>query len=90
MDFVTVVMAVINTIASVAVWDTFAVATGERIGSTLQRGGLAGRVLNTRLLIGRQLHAVWATTHPLRDWGWEAEVTAVSIRICLPVAEVGT
>lgn len=28
-EFITVIMAVVNTIASVAVWDTFAVATGE-------------------------------------------------------------
>lgn len=64
-DFVSVVMAVINTIASVAVWDTFAVATGEGVGAALQCGGLAGRVLHARLLVGRQLHAIWAATHPL-------------------------
>lgn len=51
-DFVTVVMAVVNTIASVAVWDTFAVATGEGVGSALQRGGLVGRVFYTCLMVG--------------------------------------
>lgn len=64
-DFVTVVMAVVNTIASVAVWDTFAVATGEGVGSALQRGGLIGRVFHTCLVVGQQLHAIWTTTHPL-------------------------
>lgn len=64
-DFVTVVMAVINTVASVAVWDTFAVATGEGVGSTLQCGGLIGWVFNTRLLVGQQLHAIRTATHPL-------------------------
>lgn len=58
-------MAVVNTIASVAVWDTFAVATGEGVGSALQCGGLIGGVLHTCLLVGRQLHAIWAATHPL-------------------------
>lgn len=64
-DFVTVVMAVVNTIASVAVWDAFAVATGEGVGSALQRGGLVGRVLHTCLLVGQQLHAIRTATHPL-------------------------
>lgn len=64
-DFVTVVMAVVNTIASVAVWDTFAVATGEGIGSTLQCGGLIGRVFHTCPLVRQQLHAIWTATHPL-------------------------
>lgn len=63
-EFVTVVMAIINTIASVAVWDTFAVATGEGVGSTLQCGGLVGRVVHTRLLVGQQLHAIRTATHP--------------------------
>lgn len=58
-------MAVVNTIASVAVWDTFAVATGERIGSALHCGGLIGRVLHTCPLVGQQLHAIWTATHPL-------------------------
>lgn len=89
-DFVTVVMAVVHTIASVAVWDTFAVAAGERIGSALQCRGLVGRVFHTRLLVGQQLHAIWAATHPLRVGGWKAEMAAVSIRIGLPAAEVGT
>ena len=57
-------MAIINTIASVAVWDTFAVATGEGVGSTLQCGGLVGRVVHTRLLVGQQLHAIRTATHP--------------------------
>lgn len=83
-------MAVVNTIASVAVWDTFAVATGEGVGSALQCGGLIGRVLHTCPLVGRQFHAIWAAAHPLRVWGWETKVAAISIRICLPVAEVGT
>lgn len=83
-------MAIINTIASVAVWDAFAVATGERVGPALQCGGLIGKVLHTSPLVWRQLHAIWAATHPLRVWGWEAEVAAVSIRIRRPVAEVGT
>lgn len=83
-------MAVVNTIASVAVWDTFAVATGEGVGSALQRGGFIGRVFNTCLLIGHQLHAVRTAAHPLRIWGWEAEVAAVSIGIHWPIAEVGT
>lgn len=89
-DFVTVVMAVINTVASVAVWDTFAVATGEGVGSALQRGRLIGRVLDARLLVGHQLHAVGATAHPLRVRRREAEVTAVAVGIGQPVAEVGT
>lgn len=63
--FIAVVMTVINTIASVAVRNTFAVATGERVGSALHRGGLVGRVLNTSLLVWRQLHAVRAATHSL-------------------------
>lgn len=88
--FVTVVMAVVNTVASVAVWDTFAVATGEGVGSALQCGGLVGRVLHTCLLVWRQLHAIRAATHPLGVWGREAEVAAVSVRVGLPVAEVGT
>lgn len=83
-------MAVINTIASVAVWDTFAVATGEGVGSALQCGGLVGRVIHTRLLVGHQLHAIGAAAHPLRVWGREAEVAAVAIGIRWPVAEVGT
>lgn len=83
-------MAVINTIASVAIWYAFAVATGEGVGSTLQRGGLTGRVFHTCLLVGQKLHAIRTATHPLRVWGREAEVAAVSIRICLPVAEIGT
>lgn len=82
-------MAVINTIASVAAWDTFAVATGEGVGAALQRGGLTGRVLHARLLIGHQLHAVGAAAHPLRVGGREAEVTAVPVGIGQPVAEVG-
>lgn len=64
-NFVTVVMAVINTVASVAVWDTFAVATGEGVGSTLQRGGFIGRVFHTCLVVGQQLHAIRTATHPL-------------------------
>lgn len=83
-------MAVVDTITSVAVWDTFAVATGEGVGSTLQCGGFTGRVFNTCLLVGQQLHAIRAATHPLRVWCWEAEVAAVSIRIRRPVAEVVT
>lgn len=89
-DFVTVVMAVIDTVTSVAVWDTFSIATGEGIGSTLQCRGFIGRVFHTRLLIGQQLHAIRTPTHPLWVWGREAEVAAVSVWICLPVAEVGT
>lgn len=58
-------MAVVNTVTSVAVWDTFAVATGKGIGSTLQCGGLIGWILNTGLLVGHQLHAIRAATHPL-------------------------
>lgn len=58
-------MAVVNTVASVAVWDTFAVATGEGVGSTLQCGGLTGRVIYTGLVVGRQLHAIRAATHSL-------------------------
>lgn len=83
-------MAVVNTVASVAVWDTFAVATGEGVGSALQRGGLVGRVLHARLLVGHQLHAVGTAAHPLRVGGREAEVTAVPVGIRQPVAEVGT
>lgn len=83
-------MAVVNTITSVAVWDTFAIGTGEGVGSALQRGGFTGWIFNTCLLVGQQLHAVWAATHPLRVWRWEAEVAAVSIRIRRPVAEVVT
>lgn len=83
-------MAVVNTIASVAVWDAFAVATGERVGSTLQCGRLIVRVLHTSPLVGRQFHAIRAAAHPLRVRGWEAEVAAVSVGIHRPVAEVGT
>lgn len=90
MEFVSVVMAIINTITSVGVWDTFAIATGEGVGSTLHCWGLVGGVLDTRLLVWRQLHAVRAATHSLRVWSWEAEVAAVAVRICLPVAEVST
>lgn len=83
-------MAVINTVTSVAVWDTFAVAAREGIGPTLQCGGLVGRIVNTRLMVGQQLHAVWTATHPLRVWDWKAEVATVSIRIGQSVAEVET
>lgn len=88
--FITVVMAIINTIASVAVWDTFAIATGEGVGSTLQSRGLVGSVFHTSLLVGLQLHAIRTTTDPLRVGGWKAEVAAVSVRIRWPAAEVGT
>lgn len=89
-DFITVVMAVVNTVTSVTVRHTFAIATGEGVGSTLQCGGLIGRVLHTCPLVWGQLHAIRTATNPLRVWGWEAEVAAVSIRICLSVALVGT
>lgn len=49
--FITVVMAVIHTIASVAVWDTFAVAAGEGVGSALKGGRFIRGVVNTRLLV---------------------------------------
>lgn len=58
-------MAVVNTVASVAAWDAFAVAAGEGIGSALQCRGLVGRVFHARLLVGQQLHAVRTATHPL-------------------------
>lgn len=83
-------MAIVNTIASVVVGDTFSVGARKRVGSTLERGGLVGRVFHTRLLVGRQLHAIRAATDPLGVWRREAEVAAVPIRVGLPVAEVGT
>lgn len=83
-------MAVVNTIASVAAWNTFAVATGEGVGAALQRGGLIGRVLYARLLVGHQFHAVGAAADPLRVGCREAEVTAVPVGVGQPVAEVGT
>lgn len=90
MDFVAVVMAIINTVTSVGVWDTFSIATRKGIGSALERGRLVGRILNTCPLVGQQLHAIRAATHPLGVWDWKAEVAAVSIRVCQSVAEVET
>lgn len=83
-------MAVVNTVASVAARDTFAVATGEGVGAALQRGGLVGRVFHAGLLVGHQLHAVGAAAHTLRVRCREAEVTAVPVGVGQPVAEVGT
>lgn len=90
MEFISVVVAVINAVTFEAVWDTFAVATREGVGSALHCRGLVGGVLHTRLLVWRQLHAIGAATHSLGVWSREAEVAAVSVGICLPVAEVGT
>lgn len=87
---ITVVMAIVNAIASVVLRDTFPVGAGEGVGTTLQRGGLVGRVLYTRLLVGRQLQAIRTATHPLGVRHREAEMAAVSIRVSIPIAEVGT
>lgn len=87
---IAVVVAIINAIASVVLRDTFPAGAGEGIGTALQRRGLVGRVLYTRLLAGRQLHAIRTATHPLRVRRREAEMAAVSIRISIPIAEVGT
>ena len=83
-------MTVIKAITSVTYGHTFAVAAGEGVDSTLNCWGLIGRVLHTVPLVRCQLHAIWAATYPLEHWHREAEVAAVAIWICLPVAEVGT
>lgn len=89
-DFIAVVMAIVNAVTSVVVRDTFPVGTGERVGTALQRGGLVGRVLYTRLLIERQLHAIRTATHSLGVRRREAEMAAVPVGVGLPVTEVGT
>lgn len=88
--FVALVVAVIHAITAVAVGDTSPVGAGERVGAALQRGGLIGGVVHTRLLVGGQLHAVRTATHPLGVWGWETEMTAVPIRVGWSVAEIAT
>ena len=82
-------MTVIEAITSVARGHTFAVAAGEGVDSTLNRWGLIGGVLHTGALVRCQFHAIRAATYPLEQWHWEAEVAAVAIWICLPVAGVG-
>ena len=88
--FVAVVMAIVGAVASVAVGDALPVGAGEGVGSALQRGRLAGRVVHARLLVGRQLHAVRTAAHTLGVRRRETEMAAVSVGVDLPVAGVGT
>lgn len=87
---ITVVIAVVYTITLVAGRDTLPIGAGERVGATLQCGWLVGWIIQAGLLIECKLHAVRAATHTLGVRCRKTEVTAVSIRICWPVAEVGT
>lgn len=81
-------MTVIDAVTLVALGDTFPVSAREGVRATLEGRRLIGWIVHTRLLIRFQLHSVWTATHSLGVRRWETEMTAVSIWVCLPAAEV--
>lgn len=87
-DLIAVVMTVVHPVALVGLRNTLPVGAGEGVRAALESRRLIGRIVHARLLIGFQLHAVRTAAHPLRIRRRETEVTAVSVRIGLPAAEI--
>lgn len=87
-DLVAVVVTVVHPVALVGLGNALSVGAGKGVRAALESRRLIGRIVHARLLIGLQLHAVRTAAHALRIRRRETEVTAVSIRIGLPAAEI--
>lgn len=87
---ITVIMTVIYSVTAVVTGHASAVATRKGKGATLLHGWFTGRVFLACQVIRSQTHPIGATTHPLEIRHWEAEVAAVSIRMCGSITVVRT
>lgn len=87
---IAVIVTVIYSITAVVTGHTPAVATGKGKGAALLHGRFTGWVFLACQVIGSQTHSIRATTYPLEIWHREAEVAAVTIRMCGSITVVRT